>query len=173
MTPARGEIVLRDSSVYAPLGIVALVLAGGVAIGAGVMTDGWYSTPLIVVGVLLIGLAITIGVLNWAHGAARLRLTPRGLIHSIGDREYVLPVEAIEGIGLFRTRGGFPELSLWYDRAQIPELPKQLRPLEKQPGRLRLAIVTDEVGGMYKRQVKEIREYVQAHRLAQWRNRKG
>lgn len=166
------EIVLSDSSTYAPLGIVACVFGGSIAAGAGLLTDGWYSVPLLVVGVLLIALGVAIGVLHRVQGAARLRITERGLIHSIGDEERVLPKEVITGIGLLRPRGGPAELSVWYDTAKVGELPKPLRHFERERGRLRLGVVMDEVGGMSQRRVREIREYVQRHRLGEWRNRR-
>jgi hypothetical protein len=172
--PSPREIVLEDNSSYAVLSIVGLPLAGAIAAGAGLLTDGWYSIPLIVVGALLILLGAGIGVSRLVQGTVRLRLTERGLVYSIGSKEELVPAEAIEGVGLLRPQGpGAGQLTLWYDRARLPELPKGLRRREREPGQLRLAMVMDEVGCMSQDRVKEIRTFVQAHRLGEWRNRRA
>jgi hypothetical protein len=168
------EVVLEDNSSYAVLSIVGLPLAGAIAVGAGILTQGWYSIPLAVIGVLLVLLGIGIGVTRRVQGAVRLRLTEHGLIYSIGDKEEIVPADAIEGIGLLRPLGrGASQLTLWYDRAKLPELPKGLRRRERQSGQVRLAMVMDEVGCMSQNRVAEIRTFVQTHRLGEWRNRKA
>jgi hypothetical protein len=168
------EVVLEDNSTNAVLSIVGLPLAAAIAVGGGLLTDGWYSIPLVVVGALLLLLGVGIGASRLVQGAARLRLTERGLIYSIGDKEEIVPAEAIEGVGLLRPLGkGASELTLWYDPVKLPHLPKGLQRRERGPGRIRLAMVMDEVGCMSQGRIKEIRTFVQAHRLGEWRNRKA
>jgi hypothetical protein len=175
--PNSREIVLADNSVHAPVVVVGLVLAGAVAFGAGVTNDGWWPVPLMVAGGLLVLLGVAIAVMQRVQGARRLLLTRRGLVYSLGEKEQVIPTDAIEGIGLLRTKGGMgiTELTLWYDTAAIPRLPKGLHHFERRPGQVRLAVVTDEVGsgGLSTQDVREIRKYVQTHRLGEWRNRRA
>jgi hypothetical protein len=175
--PNSREIVLMDGSVHAPVTVVGLVLVGAVAVGAGVMTDGWWPIPLMVIGALLALLGVAIAVMQRVRGAGRLVLTQRGLVYSLGEKEQLVPKEAIEGVGLLRGEGalGITELTLWYDTAAIPQLPKGLHHFARRPGRIRLAVVTDDVAsaGLSLQDVKEVRKYVQANGLGEWRNRRA
>ncbi|MBA9002919.1 hypothetical protein [Thermomonospora cellulosilytica] len=171
MTPDAQQIVLHDDGTNAPVIAAGMLLAGAVALGAGLVLGEWYGIVLLVLGALLLvaGLVAVVGL--WRYGAGSLRLTPQGLVHSHGDRQEILPPEAIEGIGLLRQGRDIVELSLWYDPAGLPELPRVLSGLRREPGRLHLAMVGEDSGCMSLDEVQRVRAFVQAHRLGEWRNR--
>ncbi|MFI0350671.1 hypothetical protein [Actinomadura sp. 9N407] len=179
MSHPEGLFLDKDSqpSILSAVG----VFLGGVAAGVlAYFVGGWIGIVIAVFAALLAaaGVAIFLGTRHpeWYQ---RTMLTERGLIQSHkGKQTEVVPVEAIEAVGLHVRFEELVQLVLWYDRSMVTELPFAWRIAEFSPGVLRLDVVNPELkkrqmGYLGLADVREVREFVEAHGLGEWRHERA
>jgi hypothetical protein len=171
-SPLR-EVVLYNGSEGLPLVFGTCVVIGGGAAALGVVLGGWVAICLYAATALVLVYVVYVTQSLLRVGPSMLMLTPEGLVSRIAGKRDVVPPDAIEAVGLVRhkQKGHPAELLLWYAPSRMPDVPKNIRRREARPGQIRLAHVSDDRNFFPPHRVKEVREFVQAHELGEWRNR--
>jgi hypothetical protein len=164
----------QPSVLSALLAFVTGTAALTLAFVLGIAT--WYGIVLAVFGTVLAaaGVLIFLGTRHpeWHQ---RTLLTSRGLVESrAGGQTEIVPVEAIEAVGL-STKNEVTQMVLWYDPAAAPPLSRSRRIAEMAPGKLRLNVCDLEyermhLGYLGLRDIREVREFVEANALGEWRH---
>lgn len=158
-------------------GQTAVIVGAFAGVIGGVLLDGPFSYAAFGLAVLcwiIIGLWVFAMVKFRNPGADRVSLDHRGLVcrSTTKNIEFIIPGSAIEAVGVVRGPHS-SEVRLWYDEQAFPGPPPMVRHLRINPGELRLLHVGDDPGFVPYENVGKIREFVQRHQIAEWRNRRG
>ncbi|MCW2903555.1 MAG: hypothetical protein JWO67_5820 [Streptosporangiaceae bacterium] len=165
------EVVLVDMNKEGRTVLGGCLLLAVMLFGIGFAVDGGFRIALFVGGCLATAFVAFFTIVILWGPKVRLLLGPKGLVKSRGQREDVLPAEAIRSVGLLVDGGQTTFLVVSYDLAVREGLSKVLRGYEIKPGLLRLSMVGDEgFGYLPIAKIAEVRAVVQACGLGEWRD---